>query len=202
MDDNIRLLKNDKAYNTLFVAMNDTYKLDLYGVEVHKGIVYKISKATYLRGWEKRHQYLKYKDVIKLEYFIAKKIKNKIIGDVRLFVLNNIKRYDFYNKESIPEICHSLHWDLVEECIESLLWDGFYNNLDYSEINNNILKLGNLSFNLYTNEIIFWKNDKKINTLDYFFTNEQKNILIAQEQHKKNALPQEAKQYLMMNRFN
>ena len=197
----LQLLKFDGKDNSLYFVMDSTNSIYFYGAEAKEGIVFRLNYA-YVLDKLKKHNYLSKKQIVNIGDYINEKISNRIRDELRIYVLNNINRYDFYNTSFIFDIKNKINQDLVT--YETRYHSYSY---DFSEINHNIVLVkhsysdGEIKIDLFTGEMEFFKKGHKINCLDYYFSQNFLNTIIAQEQYKRGIAPKMLNELVKLQEF-
>lgn len=197
----LQLLKFDGKDNSLYFVMDSTNSIYFYGAEAKEGIVFRLN-YSYILDKLKKHNYLSEKKIINISDYINEKICNKIRDELRVYVLNNINKYDFYNDSFIFDIRNKIKQDLVTYQMNYYTY-----SYDYSDINRNIIIVthshfdGEIRVNILTGEMEFYKKGQKINCLDYYFSQNFLNTIIAQEQYKKGIAPKMLNELVKLQEF-
>lgn len=197
----LQLLKFDGKDNSLYFVMDSTNSIYFYGAEAKEGIVFRLNYA-YVLDKLKKHNYLSKKQIVNIGDYINEKISNRIRDELRIYVLNNINRYDFYNTSFIFDIKNKINQDLVT--YETRYHSYSY---DFSEINHNIVLVkqsysdGEIKIDLFTGEMEFFIKGRKINCLDYYFSQNFLNTIIAQEQYKRGIAPKMLNELVKLQEF-
>ena len=198
----LQLLKFDGKDNSLYFVMDSTNSIYFYGAEAKNGIVFRLNYA-YVLDKLKKHNYFKEKQIVNIGDYINEKIGDKIRDELRIYLLNNINRYDFYNASFIFDIKNKINQDLVT-------YETRYNSYtyDFSEINHNIVFIkesrytdNQIKFDLFTGDMEFYINGHKTNCLDFYFTKNFLNTIIAQEQYKRGIAPRMLNELVKLQEF-
>lgn len=198
----LQLLKFDGKDNSLYFVMDSTNSIYFYGAEAKEGIVFRLNYA-YVLDKLKKHNCFKEKQIVNIGDYINEKISNRIRDELRIYILNNINRYDFYNTSFIFDIKNKINQDLVT-------YETRYNtySYDFSEINNNLVFVkqsystdNQIKFDVFTGDMEFYINGHKTNCLDFYFTQNFLNTIIAQEQYKRGIAPKMLNELVKLQEF-
>ena len=198
---NLQLLKFDGKDNSLYFVMDKTDSIYFYGAEAKEGIVFRLNYSYALDKLNK-HNYFKEKKIVNIGDYINEKIGNKIRDELRVYVLNNINKYDFYNADFIFEIRNKIKQDLVTYQMNYYTY-----SYDYSDINHNMIIVkynhsdNEIKIDLYTGEMEFFKKGYKINCLDFYFSQNTLNTILAQEQYKRGIAPKMLNEFVKLQEF-
>lgn len=198
----LQLLKFDGKDNSLYFVMDNSNSIYFYGAEAKDGVVFRLNYA-YVLDKLKKHNYFKEKTIVNIGDYINEKISNKIRDELRIYVLNNINRYDFYDTNFIFDIKNKINQDLIT-------YETRYNtySYDFSEINHNLVFVkqsystdNQIKFDLFTGNMEFYINGHKTNCLDFYFTQNTLDTIIAQEQYKRGIAPKMLNELVKLQEF-
>lgn len=199
----VKLMIVKNKNNTLYFLANKNMELSLYGIEIEKNLIYTLDNSYYSEKIVENHKGLINKKIVKIDMYIKYILSKKIEQSLRLYKLININDYSFYDLKFIYNIRREITFNFIN--VNETKKDFYFEDVDYSEINDNIVILKNynkkIRFNLETKDIELFYDNKKTNYLDFFYDKDRLNYIIASEQYNRGIAPKILNEVVSLQKF-